>query len=76
MFPQINLVKVMLLSQVANSVFLPFVLVFMLILINDKRLMGQYKNSKFFNIVSWATVVITVALTLSLTVMMLIKRGG
>lgn len=75
MFPQINLVKVMLLSQVANSVFLPFVLVFMLILINDKRLMGQYRNSKFFNIVSWATVAITVTLTLALTVMTFISRG-
>jgi NRAMP (natural resistance-associated macrophage protein)-like metal ion transporter len=68
MFPNINLIMVMLLSQAANSVFLPFVLVFMLILINDKHLMGKYKNSRFFNIVSWATVVIVVALTVALTV--------
>lgn len=68
MFPQINLIMVMLLSQAANSVFLPFVLVFMLLLINDKRLMGEYRNSGFFNIVSWATVVITVSLTLGLTI--------
>ena len=64
----INLIMVMLLSQAANSVFLPFVLIFMLILINDKRLMGEHRNSKFFNIVSWATVVIMVALTLALTI--------
>lgn len=70
MFPQINLIMVMLLSQAANSVFLPFVLVFMLLLINDKRLMGEYRNSGFFNIVSWATVVITVSLTLGLTITM------
>jgi len=68
MFPQINLVAVMLLSQAANAVFLPFVLIFMLLLINDKRLMGQYRNSKFFNIVAWSTVVIVIALTLALTV--------
>lgn len=68
MFPQINLIMVMLLSQAANSIFLPFVLVFMLLLINDKRLMGDYRNSKFFNIVAWATVIITVALTLGLTI--------
>jgi len=66
MFPQINLIMVMLLSQAANSVFLPFVLVFMLLLINDKHLMGQYKNSRFFNIVSWATVIILIALTAGL----------
>jgi len=67
MFPKIDLIAVMLLSQAANSVFLPFVLVFMLILINDKHLMGQYRNSRFFNIVSWITVFIMVALTLALT---------
>jgi len=70
MFPRINLIMVMLLSQAANSVFLPFVLVFMLLLINDKRLMGDYRNSKFFNIISWATVVVTVSLTLGLTITM------
>lgn len=74
MFPNINLIMVMLLSQAANSVFLPFVLVFMLLLINDKRLMGEYKNSRFFNIVSWTTVIITVALTLGLTVTTLWPR--
>ncbi len=68
MFPKINLVTVMLLSQASNSVFLPFVLIFMLLLINDKRLMGQYRNSKFFNIVSWTTIVILILLTLALTV--------
>ena len=68
MFPQVNLVMVMLLSQAANAVFLPFVLIFMLLLINDKRLMGQYRNSRFFNIIAWATVVITIALTLALTI--------
>lgn len=74
MFPQINLIMVMLLSQAANSVFLPFVLVFMLLLINDKRLMGRYRNSGFFNTVAWGTVVITVCLTLGLTATMFWKR--
>ena len=68
MFPQINLIAVMLFSQAANAVFLPFVLIFMLLLINDKRLMGQYRNSRFFNIIAWSTVVIVIALTLALTV--------
>lgn len=74
MFPQINLIMMMLLSQAANSVFLPFVLVFMLLLINDKRLMGRYRNSGFFNTVAWGTVVITVCLTLGLTATMFWKR--
>lgn len=74
MLPNINLVMVMLLSQASNAVFLPFVLIFMLILINDKRLMGQYRNSRFFNIVSWATVIILIILTAVLAVTTFIHK--
>lgn len=73
MFPRVNLIMIMLLSQAANAVFLPFVLIFMLLLINDKRLMGEYRNSRFFNIVSWATVIITILLTLALAVTSFIR---
>jgi len=75
MFPKINLIMVMLLSQAANSVFLPFVLIFMLLLINDKRLMGKYTNSAFFNTIAWATVIIMVFLTIALTVVSLMPAG-
>ena len=68
MFPNLNLITVMLLSQASNSIFLPFVLVFMLILINDKHLMGKYRNSRFFNIVAWATTIIVASLTVALTI--------
>jgi len=76
MFPKINLIKVMLLSQASNAVFLPFVLIFMLLLINDKRLMGNYRNSRFFNIVAWTTVVIVTALTVTFTIISLLHRGS
>jgi len=75
MIPKLNLVQVMLLSQASNAVFLPFVLIFMLFLINDKHLMGNYRNTKFFNIVSWATVVIVIALTLAFTVLSIMQRA-
>lgn len=74
MFPKLNLIMVMLLSQAANSVFLPFVLIFMLLLINDKHLMGEYRNSKFFNVVAWATTVILIALTTALVVTMFMPK--
>ncbi len=75
MVPRINLIMVMLLSQVANSVFLPFVLIFMLLLINDKRLMGSYRNSRFFNFTAWTTVVILITLMVALTLTTLLHRG-
>jgi Mn2+/Fe2+ NRAMP family transporter len=57
------LTKVSILSQVINGAVLPLVLVFMLLLINKRELMGRYVNSRFFNVVAWATTVILVALT-------------
>lgn len=68
LIPKAPLVLIMLWSQVINGVLLPFVLVFMLVLINNKSIMGTYTNSKFFNWVAWGTTVIMVSLTLLLVV--------
>jgi NRAMP (natural resistance-associated macrophage protein)-like metal ion transporter len=64
--PGLPLVRVLVLSQVVNGVVLPFVLVFMLLLTNDKELMGEHVNSRAFNIVAWTTVVVMIALTLAM----------
>jgi Mn2+/Fe2+ NRAMP family transporter len=50
-------------SQVVNGAVLPFVLIFMLLLINKKELMGEYVNKRLFNIIAWATTVIMIGLT-------------
>jgi Mn2+/Fe2+ NRAMP family transporter len=63
LIPRLPLVKISILSQVVNGVVLPFVLIFMLLLINKKDLMGEYTNSRLFNAVAWATVVLMVGLT-------------
>jgi Mn2+/Fe2+ NRAMP family transporter len=67
LLPNIPLISIMFISQVVNGAVLPFVLVFMLMLINDKKLMGSYANSIVFNIIAWATVVIMILLTLIMT---------
>jgi NRAMP (natural resistance-associated macrophage protein)-like metal ion transporter len=61
--PNLPLIKITILSQVVNGVVLPFVLIFMLLLINQKSLMGEYVNSRFFNVIAWTTTVIMIALT-------------
>ena len=68
MIPKMPLIKVMFWSQVLNGVMLPFVLIFMLSLINNKDIMGDYVNGRTFNIISWVTVVIMIALTLLMVV--------
>jgi Mn2+/Fe2+ NRAMP family transporter len=65
MIPGEKLVRIVLWSQVLNGVVLPFVLIFMLLLINKKELMGEYVNTRLFNVVSWLTTVIMVLLSLA-----------
>ena len=61
-------VPIILLSQVANGVLLPFVVIFMLQLTNREDIMGKYRNGRFFNVIAWITCVVMVALTLLLLV--------
>jgi NRAMP (natural resistance-associated macrophage protein)-like metal ion transporter len=68
LIPNAPLIMIMFLSQVVNGAVLPFVLVFILILINDKNLMGGYTNGPFFNLIAWITIVIMIILTLLMTI--------
>jgi NRAMP (natural resistance-associated macrophage protein)-like metal ion transporter len=74
--PNLPLVKITILSQVVNGAVLPFVLIFMLLLINRKELMGDYVNSRFFNVVAWATTVLVIGLTAALVWQSLTGAGG
>jgi len=64
LIPNFPLVTMTILSQVLNGVLLPFVLYFMLRLINKKELMGKYTNSPWFNVIAWSTAVIVIGLSL------------
>lgn len=67
LIPKVPLILIMLFSQVLNGVLLPFVLIIILILINKKKLMGDYTNGPFFNWVSWGAVGLLIFITLLLT---------
>jgi NRAMP (natural resistance-associated macrophage protein)-like metal ion transporter len=66
LIPRFPLIHVMVLSQVVNGAVLPFVLIFMLLLTNDRELMGDYINGRRFNIVAWATVIVMIVLTIAM----------
>jgi Mn2+/Fe2+ NRAMP family transporter len=68
LLPIESLIKAMLSSQTLNGVLLPVILIVMLKLINDRRLMGRFKNGRIFNIVAWITVLIVIALTVILVI--------
>jgi Mn2+/Fe2+ NRAMP family transporter len=65
LLPHFPLVKMILLSQVLNGVLLPIVLIFMVKLINKTELMGEWVNPRWFNVVTWITVVLVIGLTLA-----------
>src|ERR1051325_9914679 len=60
LIPKFPLVRMILWSQVLNGMLLPFILIFMILLINKKELMGEWANSRSFNFVSWIAVVVII----------------
>lgn len=68
LLPNIPLIGIMYYSQVINGILLPFILIFMLLLINDKRIMGNYVNGRFMNIISWITVVTLNCLSVAMVI--------
>jgi len=71
LWPGLPLIPIMFISQVVNGVVLPVILIFILILINNKKIMGNYTNKMTFNILAWLVVAILIILTLLLLVSML-----
>jgi NRAMP (natural resistance-associated macrophage protein)-like metal ion transporter len=65
LFPNLPLVKISILSQVVNGVAVPPVLIFMLLLVNKKELMGEYVNSRIYNWTAWATTIIMTGLSIA-----------
>jgi Mn2+/Fe2+ NRAMP family transporter len=68
LLPIQSLIQAMLLSQTLNGVLLPVILITMLVLINDKRLMGKFSNGRVFNILAWATAVALIILATILVI--------
>ena len=66
--PGVPLIGIMLVSQVINGILLPFVLIFILLLVNNRELMQEYVNGRFYNGFSWLTVTILIVLSLALLV--------
>lgn len=70
--PHLNYPKLIVFSQVLNGMVLPFILIFMVLLVNKKELMGEFTNSTVANVVTWATTVILIVMT---AVMLWAQRG-
>ncbi len=64
LLPEVNLIYLMLFAQFINGIVLPVVLIIILKLVNDKKLMGEYTNSKWMNIVAWTGCILIIIITM------------
>jgi Mn2+/Fe2+ NRAMP family transporter len=64
--PNVPLLSILYLSQVGNGILLPFILIYMLVIANDKKIMGEYANTRVFNYIAGATIVIMIGLSITL----------
>jgi Mn2+/Fe2+ NRAMP family transporter len=76
LIPRAPLWKILLYSQVGNGIWLPIVLIFILILINRRDLMGVHINSWGFNVIAWTASIIMIILTLVLIYTSVVPQAG
>jgi len=72
--PNAPLIQISIWSQVLNGILLPVVLVSMILLINNKKIMGTYVNKPFQNVIGWGTVIILTGLSLLLLIMPVLSK--
>jgi NRAMP (natural resistance-associated macrophage protein)-like metal ion transporter len=68
LLPGAPLLRIILVSQIMNGVLLPFVLVFMIRLVNRRSIMGKFTNGRAYDAVAWGTVGVLVVLTILMVV--------
>ena len=66
LIPNAPLILITLWSQVANGVLLPVVLICMILIVNNKEVMGEYVNKPMQNIFGWFTISVLIGLTIAL----------
>jgi Mn2+/Fe2+ NRAMP family transporter len=74
LMPNAPLIFISLWSQVINGLLLPVVLVCMILLVNNKKIMGRYVNKPLNNVIGWSTIIVLIGLSFALLVLPLFKR--
>ena len=73
LLPNAPLIFISLWSQVINGLLLPVVLICMILLVNNKKIMGKYVNKPFNNIIGWSAIAILIVLSAALLLMPFFK---
>lgn len=76
LLPNAPLITIMVMSQAVNGVLLPILMIFQIKIVNDKRIMGKYTNSKTTNVLAWITAIVVIILTVILLVGSTLQQFG
>jgi NRAMP (natural resistance-associated macrophage protein)-like metal ion transporter len=68
LIPHAPLITITIWTQVLNGILLPVVLISMMLLVNNKEIMGKYVNSPVKNVIGWGTTIVLISLTAILMV--------
>ena len=68
LLPNTPLIQISLWSQRFNGIMLPVVLVCMMLIVNDKGIMGEHTNKKAMNVLCWITIVLLIGLSATMVV--------
>lgn len=63
MIPGLSLISFMIISQTANGIILPIILILMLKLVNDPEIMGSHVNGPGFNVIARLTAAFLIVMT-------------
>jgi len=73
LIPSLPLIQLLVGIQVLNGMLLPVILIFLLLLVNDRRLVGSLANGLIYNVLSWGTVVLVTTAVIGLLGMQLLS---
>ena len=76
LIPGLPLLTLLFLPNVVGGILLPVILVLMLKLVNDRRIMGSWINSRRQNVIAWTTTIVLVALAVVYAVIALLQLAG
>jgi len=65
LLPNVPLIPIMYYTQVVNGLLLPVILIFILLLVNDRKIMGEHTNGTVMNLLSWLTVAVLIVLSMA-----------
>jgi Mn2+/Fe2+ NRAMP family transporter len=76
LLPNSPLLTIIFWSQVVSGMLLPVVIIAMLLLVNDKALMGEHVNGHAFNLVAWLTAIGLILATIAYLIITIFHIGS